>query len=51
VEICHKNLSEQDGIREQDGILLQKIKSMQDVPMALLSWFVAWVNLAQLINS
>ena len=48
MEICHKKLSEQDGIREQDGILLQKIKSMQAVPKALLSRYVAWVNIAQL---
>ena len=48
MEICHKKLSEQDGIREQNGILLQKIKSMVDVPKALLRRYVAWVNVAQL---
>ena len=25
-KFCHKKLGEQDGIREQDGIILQKIK-------------------------
>ena len=31
MEFCCQKLSEQDGIREQDEILLEKIKRKQDV--------------------